>query len=209
MCLCCVSLSIFLFHSLSLCTLIFLSDSFSVWCVCVWLGVSVLSASASSLCLCLCLMCVTVSCVFLSGFHGLCLFLFLCLCLACPVPRSPHHPAHGGSGSRALPSCLLAPGSSKLTSFPVLASLPSPLLSGLGGGGRGRKGGQPGGPTPFCLSRLGGWATGPFNGPRQAVLDTSSRRPSLAPPWSGSRQPGQPGQHAAAAAPTRALGPLG
>lgn len=178
-------LSLFLPFSPYLCRSLYSSISVSLTfsvdyaraCVCVCVCFSVFVSPC--LCLYLCV-CGSVSC-YVSTFHYLCLFTSLPLSLfvsvsvslsfttyPSPATTTQHMWAEGLTQS--LPSGLLTPGS--------CSKLPNPGLScppflGLGGGGRGRKGGQPGGPTPFCLSRLGGWASGPFNQPGQAVPDTS------------------------------------
>lgn len=123
-------------------------------------------------------------------FHYLCLFtslslsslslsLFVSVSLALSFTSYPS-PAttaqHMWAGGSSLPSPHPWQPLKASQSWPLL---PAPL--GLGGGGRRRKGGQPGGPTPFCLSRPGGWASGPFNQPGQAVPDTSPGRRAWLP----------------------------
>lgn len=196
--------------SLSISLLLYVSDSFCVLRACVPVCFFSVSASISlrvflpfvSLPVFICVFFFSLS---LSLYISVSIFLslsFFCFCLSCPqfhilsLP-SHHRPAHVGWGS--LPSQFLTPGShSKLPS----PGLSCPPLLGLGGGGRRRKGGQPGGPTPFCLSRLGGWASGPFNQPGQAVPDTSPGRRAWFPWfWQPPAQPAQPAQPACNSSP--------
>ena len=221
MCVCvCVSPS----SSLSLWIPFFLSfsGSFSVLCVLVRGAGSLspfflsISARCLSLSLCLYLLCMFLSpsyyvltslCLCLSvSFHSLFpsrpLSLFvssLSRSVSHPVPPQP--PPASTCGLRVSVPSLPSPHPWQLLmasqSWPLL---PAPL--GPWGRGRGKKGGQPGGPTPFCLSRLGGWASGPFNQPGQAVPDTSPghrawpprfRQPPAWPPRSACSSSPHPG----------------
>ena len=180
----CVCVCVYVSLSLWISFFLSFSDSFSVLCACAHVhgagSVSPLflpncclwSLPVSPVCSCRPLVMspplfASVLSFFILSLY-LCLDLFLFLSLSRPVshPVRPKPPSPASTRGLRVSSpsllCLLTLGSCSQLPNPGLSC---PPLLGLGEGGRGRKGGQPGGPTPFCLSRLGGWASGPFNQP--------------------------------------------
>ncbi|XP_022350114.1 forkhead box protein S1 [Enhydra lutris kenyoni] len=132
------------------------------------------------------LLCLSLSVSFSLVFTGSVFFCFSVSvslsCLSCPSQPPP--PSTWGLWI-SVPS-LLSPLPRQQAHKLPSPGLPARPSQAWGEGGQGRKGGQPGGPTPFCLSRLGGWASGPFNRPRAGC---AGRTPApdagcLAPPWS-------------------------